>query len=116
MTMTLIESSPSQQCNHKGSNATPFLDAQLHQPAAREAVSSVHTTMQYAVDGEHCTRCTANEAARTLTKYVFDMRDAKQRGNFSREEKRAMKAEVKALLREVKGVIREEKMSRKGRV
>jgi len=82
MTIVLIQSSPSYQCNHRGSNATPILDAQLHQPAAREAVSSVHTTMQNAVDGEHCTRCTANEAARTLTKYVFDMRDAKQRGNF----------------------------------
>lgn len=73
----------------------------------------MHTALRDAVDGEHCTRCTANDVLRTLTKYVFDLREAKKSGNFSRQEKKALKVEVKGLLKEVKGVIREEKMSRK---
>lgn len=58
-----------------------------------------------AVDGEHCTRCTANEAARTMTRFLFEAR----KGKMSKEEKKALKVEVKAMMKEVKAVVREEK-------
>ena len=57
------------------------------------------------MDGEHCTRCTANEAARTLTRYLFQMKT----GKMSKEEKKALKVEVKGMLREVKETVKEEK-------
>lgn len=65
--------------------------------------------LDHATDGEHCTRCTANEAARTLTRYLFEIRQAKKEGNWSKEDKKKLKVEVKGLMREVKGVVREEK-------
>lgn len=101
--------SPSTPCPKHNPSQTSSLDAHLHTSAAREAAQSLSATITTAVDGEHCTRCTANEAARTLTRYLFEMRQAKKAKNWSREDKKAMKVESKGLMKEVKNVVKEEK-------
>jgi hypothetical protein len=102
--------SPSQPCTKHPSSTTPFLDAQLHTTAASSGVDAITHSLHAATDGEHCTCCTANEAARTLTRYMFEMRQAKKTGKWTKEDKKALKVEMKGLMREVKGAVREEKM------
>lgn len=101
--------SPKHHCTHHTSTPTPLLDANLSSPAAQDAVHTLTTSLHDATDGQHCTRCTANDAARTLTQYLFTMRQAKKAGNWSKEDKKALKVELKGLMREVKDVVKEEK-------
>lgn len=106
--LTDLLSSLHNPCTHNPT-PTPSLDVHLSTPAAKSAVHSITTALDHATDGAHCTRCTANEAARTLTRYLFEMREAKKAGEWSKEDKKRVKVEMKGLMREVKGVVREEK-------
>lgn len=101
--------STSKPCTHYPTSPTPFLDAYLTSSTAKNAVQSLNTTLEDLIDSDHCTRCTANEAARTLTRYLFEMRQANKAGDWRKEDKKAMKVELKGLMREIQGVVREEK-------
>lgn len=54
------------------------------------------------VDEKKCTKCTVENISTLLTGHVRDLRAAKQNGVWSKEDKKALKAEIKGLLKPVK--------------
>lgn len=103
--LTIPPPSPPIPCRTHNPTPTTHLDTYLTSPTAHEAVDTLTTHLHDTVDGSHCTRCTVNSAARTLTRFLFEVR----KGKLSKEEKKALKVEVKGMMREVKAVVREEK-------
>lgn len=53
-------------------------------------------------EGRGCDKCMMKEAARTITTCVRELRAAKKNGEWSKEEKKAMKNEAKAIFGEIK--------------
>lgn len=49
-----------------------------------------------------CTECTVQNISTVLTGHVRDLRVAKQNGKWSKEDRKALKAEAKAILKPVK--------------
>ena len=58
--------------------------------------------MSDAGDGKGCVKCATKDVVLILTAYMRDIRAAKKSGKWSKEEKKALKAEVKGFLKEVK--------------
>lgn len=67
---------------------------------------SLIATLNDAVEGKRCTECTVEATANTLTAYVTEMKAAKKSGQWSKEDKRALKAEAKAMRKRIKGSVK----------
>lgn len=59
------------------------------------------------IEGGGCTKCLIKEVARTVTIYAKELCAAKRNGEWTREEKKALKREAKATFQEVKGEVKE---------
>lgn len=53
-------------------------------------------------DENKCTKCTVENISTFLTGHIKDLRLAKQNGEWSKEDKKTLKAETKSLLKPVK--------------
>lgn len=100
------DASTSGPCSQHGPSQTPHLDAQLRQPKTQAALRSLIATLTDAVDGHRCTECTIEATAHTLTAYVTEMKASKKSGQWSKEDKKALKAEAKAVGKRVKGSVK----------
>lgn len=49
-----------------------------------------------------CSKCATESAAHIFTAYLRDLRAAKKNGQWSAEEKKALRAEAKGLMKEIK--------------
>lgn len=59
-----------------------------------------------AVNDDRCTKCATETIANTTAAYIRELKAAKKNGEFSKEEKKALKAEAKALFKTVKSEIK----------
>jgi hypothetical protein len=58
------------------------------------------------VDENKCTKCAVENLSTLLTGHVRNLRTAKQNGEWSKEDRKALKAESKGLLKPVKKEIK----------
>jgi len=89
-------------CYYHGASQTPHLDAQFRQPGATALIGQLNTAAAQAANGERCWKCAAKDAAHAFTVYVRDLKAAKKGGKWTKEEKKALKAEAKSVIREIK--------------
>lgn len=57
-------------------------------------------------DENACTKCSLNNVAEAATLLLKDVRSAKENGEWTKEEKKALKKEAKGLAKGVKGDVR----------
>ncbi|OJJ40130.1 hypothetical protein ASPWEDRAFT_166216 [Aspergillus wentii DTO 134E9] len=94
--------SPKVDCLTHGPSQVPLLDSELQNPQAKEIICTLVTALNDITDENKCTKCTVENISTLLTGHVRDLRGAKRSGMWSKEEKKALKAEIKALLKPVK--------------
>ena len=58
-------------------------------------------------EGRGCSQCSMKEVARTATLCVREIKAAKRSGEWSREEKKALKKEVKTSFKEIKKEVKQ---------
>jgi hypothetical protein len=78
----------------------------LQRPQARNALQVLSLALMDLANGRDCTECSLKEVARTVTLSIRELKSAKKNGEFSKEEKKAMKAEVKATFKELKDEVK----------
>ncbi|KAF5864096.1 hypothetical protein ETB97_008502 [Aspergillus alliaceus] len=85
-----------------GASQTPHLDRQLQTPQSKDILQALIVSLNDIADENQCTKCAVENASTLLTGYVREVRAAKRSGQWSKEEKKALKKEIKALGRGVK--------------
>lgn len=92
-------------CPIHPASPTPHIDTHLHQPSNRSYLLSISEALADLADSEgaHCTKCAIDNVAETLTKLLRDVKMAKKNGEWTKEEKKALKKEAKMLGKGVKG-------------
>ncbi|KAJ5207043.1 hypothetical protein N7491_002326 [Penicillium cf. griseofulvum] len=94
--------SPKVDCLTHGPSQVPLLDHELQKQQAKDVICTLVTALNDIADDNKCTKCTVENISTLLTGYVRDLRAAKQSGTWSKEDKKALKAEIKDLLKPVK--------------
>jgi hypothetical protein len=89
-------------CGVHGASQTPHLDRQLQQSQSKEILQALIMSLNDIADENRCTKCAVESASSLFTGYVREVRAAKRSGKWSKEEKKAIKAEVKSLGKGVK--------------
>ncbi|KAK4495617.1 hypothetical protein PRZ48_012885 [Zasmidium cellare] len=116
----MLEIHPTPTCTIHPTTPTPHLDAQLSSPKYRSYLLSLSEALADLADAEepHCTKCSIDSVALTLTQLAKEVKQAKKNGEWSKEEKKALKKESKTLGKAVKAdcerVWREGEEKRKG--
>ncbi|CAI7660278.1 unnamed protein product [Penicillium palitans] len=89
-------------CLTHGPSQVPLLDHELQKPQAKDIIQTLATALNDIANEKKCTKCTVENISTLLTGHVRDLRAAKRSGVWSKEDKKALKAEIKGLLRPVK--------------
>ena len=88
-----------QHCGHGTESQTPFLDAQLRKPNAKAALLALSQAFAAAAEDDRCLKCAAESVIPELSVCMQDMKKAKKSGEFSKEDKKALKRETKLLFK-----------------
>ncbi|CAL5873436.1 uncharacterized protein PFLUO_LOCUS7715 [Penicillium psychrofluorescens] len=104
--------SPKAPCSAHGPSQSPLLDRELQKPEAKEIISALSSALNDLSDEGKCTKCTVENISTLLTSHAREIRAAKQNGEWPKEDRKALKAEVKGLF---KGVKKDVKALWKGR-
>ncbi|OQE38932.1 hypothetical protein PENCOP_c007G04362 [Penicillium coprophilum] len=94
--------SPKANCLTHGPSQVPLLDRELQNQQTKEIIRALTTALNDLTDEKKCTKCTVENIATLLTGQVRDLRAAKRSGMWSKEDKKALKAEIKGLLKPLK--------------
>jgi hypothetical protein len=86
-------------CRLHGAVQTPRLDAHLRETSTKARIEELRSALADIVDDNRCLKCATEAAAQALFSYL---REAKQNGEYSTGEKKALKKEVKGLAKEMK--------------
>lgn len=97
-----ISTSPKVDCLTHGPSQVPLLDCELQKPQAKDIIRTLAAALNDIADEKKCTKCTVENISTLLTGHVRDLRAAKRSGMWSKEDKKALKAEIKGLLKPVK--------------
>ncbi|KAL4936319.1 hypothetical protein BDV06DRAFT_216773 [Aspergillus oleicola] len=89
-------------CTAHGPSQTPHLDHELQQPYAQAIIRALITVLNDLASEKKCTKCTIENSSTLLTSHVRDIRAAKKKGQWSKAERKALKAEVKSSFKSVK--------------
>lgn len=89
-------------CRLHGAVQTPRLDAHLRETSTKARIEELRSALADVVDDNRCLKCATEAAAQALFSYLRDLREAKQNGEYSTGEKKALKKEVKGLAKEMK--------------
>ncbi|KAL4961070.1 uncharacterized protein BDV14DRAFT_181106 [Aspergillus stella-maris] len=89
-------------CAAHGPSQTPHLDHELQQPYAQSIIRALTTALNDLADSNKCTKCTIENSSTLLTTHARDIRAAKKNGQWSKAERKALKAEVKSSFKSVK--------------
>lgn len=91
-------------CSHHGTESqTPHLDALLQQPNTRAALLALSSAFAAAAEDDRCLKCVIDSVVPDVAQCMQDFKKQKKAGEFSKEDKKAMKKEMKALFKGVKG-------------
>ncbi|KAJ5543168.1 hypothetical protein N7461_009171 [Penicillium sp. DV-2018c] len=99
---TETHSRPKVDCSTHGPSQVPLIDNELQKPHAKEIIRLLTAALNDLTNEKKCTRCTVESISTQLTGHVRDLRAAKRSGAWSKEEKKAYKAEVKGLFKPIK--------------
>nr|POE63132.1 hypothetical protein CFP56_04035 [Quercus suber] len=103
-----IPQSINHACSHEKQSQTPHLDAHMQRPEVQARMLVVSQALSDVVSGKSCTKCASKTVAEQLYAHLHDVKAANKCGQWSREEKKAMKKEAKVLIKdlrkEMKGV------------
>ncbi|KAJ5995398.1 hypothetical protein N7481_002375 [Penicillium waksmanii] len=88
-------------CETHGSG-TPFIDRNLRTARGQEAIRILSTALTDLVDENKCTKCTVENLVPLLEGHLKDLKLAKQNGEWSKEDKKTLKAEFKSLFKPAK--------------
>ncbi|KAJ5381801.1 uncharacterized protein N7496_004229 [Penicillium cataractarum] len=94
--------SPKVPCMSHGLSKTPLLDRELQRSQTREVIHAISSALNELVDDKKCTKCTVENLSTLLTEHIRNLREAKQNGQWSKEDRKLLKAETKSLLKPVK--------------
>ncbi|KAJ5400580.1 hypothetical protein N7465_011069 [Penicillium sp. CMV-2018d] len=94
--------SPKPDCLTHGPSQVPLLDHELQKQQTKDIIQTLATAVNDIADEKKCTKCTVEIISALLVGHVRDLRAAKQSGVWSKEDKKALKAEIKYLLKPVK--------------
>lgn len=89
-------------CSNHGSSQSPLLDRELQKPQAKQIILLLSEQLKDLANDSKCTKCTVQNISTVLTGHVRDLKVAKQNGEWSKEDRKAMKAEMKAIFKPVK--------------
>lgn len=89
-------------CHVHGPSQTPILEAQVADTDTRARLQALSSALADATKEGVCLKCVTENITQTLTTILQDVRTAKKSGQWSREEKKALKAEVKDLFKGMK--------------
>lgn len=84
-----------------GPSQTPHLDRELQKPQAKEILHVITTALNNIADEKQCTKCTLQSTSTLLTSHARDIRAVKH-GEWSKEDRKTLKAELKGLFKGVK--------------
>ncbi|KAL4735896.1 hypothetical protein BDV11DRAFT_195078 [Aspergillus similis] len=93
-------------CSVHGPSQTPHLDHEFQQSYAQDIIRTLTAALNDLADEKKCTKCTVEKSTALLTSHVRDIRDAKKNGQWSKEEKKALKTEVKTSFKPVKKAVK----------
>ncbi|KAJ5525448.1 hypothetical protein N7494_012098 [Penicillium frequentans] len=89
-------------CPTHGPSQSERFDRELQRPQAQEMIRALTKALNDINDQEKCTKCAVENASTLLTTHVRDIRALKQNGEWTKEERKALKAEVKGIFKPVK--------------
>lgn len=89
-------------CSVHGSSSTPNLDKELQKPSAHNLLLALSKAFADAANSEECTRCAAESASKAVTTFVRETKQAKKTGEWSKEDKKAVKKELKDVFKPLK--------------
>ncbi|KAJ5161448.1 hypothetical protein N7492_006840 [Penicillium capsulatum] len=93
---------PKPPCPSHGPSQSPLLDHELQNPRAKEILLVLSKGLNDLSDDKKCTQCTVQEISTALTGHVRDIKTAKQNGEWSKKERKTLKAEIKSIFKPVK--------------
>jgi hypothetical protein len=101
-------------CQVHGPTQTPILDNQLSGPHSKANLQALSAALADATREGACLKCTTDAIVKTLTTFMQDVRTAKKSGQWSHDEKKALKAEVKGLAKGMKHDLKQSWRDHKG--
>ncbi|KAL4756982.1 uncharacterized protein BDW70DRAFT_144105 [Aspergillus foveolatus] len=93
-------------CTVHGPSQIPHLDHELQQPYAQNIIHTLTAALNDLADENKCAKCTVEKFSALLTRHVREIRAAKKNGQWSKEERKALKAEVKSSYKPVKKAVK----------
>ncbi|KAJ5928809.1 hypothetical protein N7466_007765 [Penicillium verhagenii] len=93
-------------CPTHGPSQSERFDRELERPQAQEIIRALKQALNDINDQEKCTKCAVENASTVLTTQVREIREAKRNGEWTKEERKALKAETKAIFKPVKKSIK----------
>lgn len=79
-----------------------MLNQQLQQPNARACLLALSAAFAAAAEEDRCLKCVIDSTVPEVTRCMQDLKKQKKNGEFSKEDKKAMKKEMKGLFKGVK--------------
>ncbi|KAJ5671888.1 hypothetical protein N7507_001015 [Penicillium longicatenatum] len=89
-------------CPTHGPSQSERFDRELQKPQAQAMILALTKALNDINDQEKCTKCAVENASTVLTTHVRGIRELKQNGEWTKEERKALKAEVKGIFKPVK--------------
>lgn len=90
-------------CETHGSSSTPNVDRELQKPSAQNLLLALSKAFADAANSEECTKCAAESASKAVTTFVRETKQAKKNGEWSKDDKKAVKKELKDIFKPLKG-------------
>ena len=90
-------------CEEHGPSSTPNLDRALQKPSAQNLLLALSKAFADAANPEQCTRCAAESGSKAISSFMVDMKQAKKNGDWTKEDKKAIKRELKHVFKPLKG-------------
>ncbi|KAJ5646857.1 hypothetical protein N7490_003229 [Penicillium lividum] len=98
--------SPKAPCPTHGPSQSALFDRELQKPQAQEIIRALTKALNDINDNEQCTKCAVQNASTLLTTHVREIKTAKRNGEWTKEERKALKAEVKGVFKPVKKAVK----------
>ena len=89
-------------CNHHGPSPTPYIDSLIGQPSTKAAILALSAALANAVNEDQCSKCNIESVAQASAMLMKDLKKAKKSGQWTKEDKKAIRMETKGLFKEMK--------------
>ncbi|PLN81402.1 hypothetical protein BDW42DRAFT_169002 [Aspergillus taichungensis] len=89
-------------CTVHGPSQTPHLDRELQLPYAQAMIQALTAALNDLTDEKKCTQCALERTSTLLASHVQEIQSVKKNGQWSKGERKALKAELKTSLKGVK--------------